>query len=45
MISANSTSTVKPKNNNAFWIGGIAIALVIGVVVGLLVKNRVKKNK
>lgn len=45
MISANSTSTPKPKNNNALWMGGIAIALVIGVMVGFLVKNRVKKNK
>jgi len=26
-------------------MGGIAIALVIGVMVGFLVKNRVKKNK
>ena len=45
MTRANATPTEKPKNNNALWIGGIAVALVIGVVVGLLVKNRVRKIK
>ena len=45
MNRANATPTEKPKNNNALWMGGVAVALVIGMVVGLLVKNRVRKIK
>jgi hypothetical protein len=47
LISANSNSTLteKPKNNMPLLIGGGIGILVLGVVIGLLVKNRVKKSK
>lgn len=48
LINTNSTtptSTEKPKNNNALLIGGGITILAVGVVIGLLVRNRVKKSK
>jgi len=48
LINTNSTtptSTEKPKNNYALLIGGGMAVLVVGVVIGLLVRNRVKKSK
>lgn len=47
MISANSNSTLteKPKNNMPLLIGGGIAVLVVGIVIGFLVRNRVKRSK
>jgi len=48
ILAANSTATESPKEkegNNILLIGGgIGIALVIGIVVGLLLKRKKNKN-
>ena len=46
ILAANSTATESPKegNNTLLIGGGIGIALVIGIVVGLLLKRKKIKN-
>jgi len=40
------TNSPKPQSHNALWISaGIGISLIIGVVIGLLMKRKNKAKK
>jgi hypothetical protein len=45
LVETDTNSPEKPKNNMPLLIGGGVVVLVLGVVIGLLVSKRNKKQK